>query len=115
MKKWTNEEGLDFSNSRTCFGKEFSPGSGQINIATITINGDFPESGWSYNEEAHEMAIIASGSGWVQVKGGEKVELSTGDVVYLEPLERFRWGGNMDLIVPCSPAFDPDKHHLEDK
>ncbi len=38
-----------------------------------------------------------------------------GDVVYIEPMEWFCWGGNMDMIVPCGPAFDPSKHKLEEE
>lgn len=39
--------------------------------------------------------------------------LYIGDVVYSAPMERFRWSGDMDMIVSCGPAFDVDRYHLE--
>lgn len=114
MKFWKKDTGVKFSNSDICFGYEYNPESGTIDIATISIRGKYPESGWGYVEESHEMAIVVKGSGYIETKNGERHDLNSGDVVYIEPMERFRWGGSMDLVVPCGPAFDPKKHKLED-
>lgn len=113
MKLWHDQDGKDFANSEVCFGRGYKTGTDKIDVAKISIRGDYPEAGWSYNESAHEMAVITRGNGWVQTKGDQKCELTTGDVVYLPPMERFRWGGDMDMIVPCGPAFDASKYHLE--
>lgn len=113
MKKWSYQEGVEFKNSDVCFGREYNPGSGTINIAKIFIKGRYPENGWSYLDESHEMAVVVRGNGYIETKDGEREDLDVGDVVYIEPKKRFCWGGDMDLIVPCGPAFDPSKHHLE--
>jgi hypothetical protein len=115
MKKWSDEDGAEFHNSEKCYGREYSPGSGTINVAKIFIRGEYPgNGGYGYLEEAHEMAVVIRGEGYIKTKEGEHYDLKEGDVVYMEPMERFQWGGDMDLIVPCGPAFDPAKHHLEE-
>src|SRR5690606_32517101 len=98
-----------------CFGKEFRPkGTDKIDIAKISIRGRFPEKGWGYLLESHEMAVVVKGEGYALAKDGERFELKQGDVIYIEPGRRWCWGGNMDMIVPCGPAFNPEKHRLEE-
>lgn len=116
MQHWKDRDGVSFKNSNLCFGKEFKPeGTEKIDVAKISIRGRFPEKGWGYLEESHEMAVIIRGKGFLMTKDGEKLELDEGDVVYVEPQKRFCWAGDMDMIVPCGPAFVPDKHHLEEE
>lgn len=116
MKKWTNDEGIAFRNSELCFGWEYKPDTDKIDIAKVMIRGDFPSTtGWGCLEEAHEMAVVIRGEGYISTKAGDRQELQVGDVVYIEPKEWFRWGGDMDLIVPCGPAFDPAKHKIEEE
>ncbi|MBP9667463.1 DUF861 domain-containing protein [Candidatus Saccharibacteria bacterium] len=115
MKIWHDEDGEAFTNSDVCWGKEFNPGTGAINVAKISIRGRFPEKGWGYNDEAHEMAIVVRGKGTIEIKGEESHDLKVGDVVYFAPQERVRWSGELDLIIPCGPAFEPGKHHVEEE
>lgn len=114
MRHWHDDGGEPFSNSDLCFGREYSPDTGTLNVAKISIRGRFPEIGYLYNEEAHEMAVVVSGEGMVQSKGEEPQPLAVGDVIYIAQQERIFWSGNLDLIIPCSPAYNPDKHHVEE-
>lgn len=114
MKVWHDEDGIEFKNSDICFGKEFKPNTDKIDVAKISIRGRFPEKGWGWLEESHEMAVITRGQGVFMAKDGEHHDLSVGDVVYVEPGRRFAWKGDFDMIVPCGPAFEPSKHHLEE-
>ncbi|MGH7157714.1 MAG: cupin domain-containing protein [Candidatus Saccharimonadales bacterium] len=115
MKKWSDEDGAEFRNSNICYGREYNPGSGTIDIAKISVRGEFPgRDKYGYLEEAHEMAVVVRGEGYIETKKGEHHDLKVGDVVYVKPMERFRWGGNMDLVVSCGPAFDPGKHKIEE-
>jgi hypothetical protein len=114
MKLWHDGDGEAFKNSDKCFGREYNPGSGTIDVAKISIRGRFPEKGWGWLEDIHEMAIITNGSGYALAKDGERFELQAGDVLYIEPGRRWCWGGSFDMIVPCGPAFEPGKHHLEE-
>lgn len=115
MKKWSHDEGEKFQNSDVCYGWEYKPDTDKIDVAKIMIRGQFPAGDrWGYLEEAHEMAVVVRGEGFVETKTGERHDLIVGDVVYFSPMERFRWSGNMDLIIPCGPAFDPEKHRIEE-
>ena len=114
MKKWTDEEGTEFRNSELCYGREYKPDTDKVDIAKISIRGRFPEKGGGYLEESHEMAVIVRGEGYAEAKDGERYELKAGDVIYIEAGRHWCWGGDMDMIVPCGPAFDPAKHHLEE-
>ena len=115
MKKWSDQDGESFANSDVCFGKEYRPDTDAVDIAKISIRGRYPEQGWGYLEESHEMAVIVRGAGYIETKDGEHEDLVAGDVVYVPPMQRFRWGGDMDMIVPCGPAFNPTKHKLEEQ
>ena len=115
MKKWSHAEGTEFKNSELCYGLEYKPGTGKIDIAKIMIRGDFPGNDkWGYLEDADEMAVGTRGKGYIETQKEGKVVLQEGDVVHIPALERFRWGGDMDMIVPCGPAFDPAKHKIEE-
>lgn len=115
MKVWRDEDGEQFKNSEVCWGREYKPDTDKVDVAKIYIRDRFPASGWGYLEESHEMAVIVRGNGYIETKDGERKELGVGDVVYIEPMRRFCWGGDMDMIVPCGPAFQPGKHHLEEE
>ncbi len=115
MRKWSDDEGVEFRNSDLCYGREYNPGNGKIDIAKISRRGRFPQKGWGYLEESYEMAVVVSGEGYITSKKDGRVKLDKGDVICVEPKERFRWEGDMDLIVPCGPAFDPSKHKLEEE
>lgn len=108
MKKWSDSEGEAFRNSDVCHGRTYNPGTGTIDVAKIFIRGAYPESGWNYSEEAHEMAVVLRGSGYIETKDGVREDLTAGDVVYIKPRN-----GDLDLIVSCGPAFDPGKYHHE--
>lgn len=114
MKIWHDEDGEEFSNSDVCFGREYDPGCGAVNVAKISIRGRFPEKGWGWLEGVHEMAVITRGEGYAEKKSGERYELKAGDVIYIPPMAKWCWGGNFDMIVPCGPAFSPDKHKMEE-
>lgn len=115
MNTWKKGQGYEFKNSAMCWGEEFNADETRaINIAHVSVRGAFPEKGWGYNEEAHEMIVVTGGEGSVQKKGEDKCELAVGDVVHFSPGERVRWEGELDLVIACSPAFDPSKHHIEE-
>lgn len=114
MKFWKKDSGNRFKNSDKCFGYEYNPGNGKVDVATISIRGRFPEKGWGYLDESHEMAFILGGKGYIKNKSGDRHDLKKGDIVYIEPLERFCWGGNIDMVVTCGPAFNPEQHHIEE-
>jgi hypothetical protein len=117
MQKWSDQDGVEFRNSDLCYGREYKPDgdSNKIDIAKISIRGEYPEGKrWGYLEESHEMAVVIRGKGYILTKKEGRTDLVEGDVVYVEPKTRFKWGGDMDMVVPCGPAFYPEQHKFED-
>jgi mannose-6-phosphate isomerase-like protein (cupin superfamily) len=111
MKKIKSTETNSFSNSDTCSGFEFPFEDKDLNIAVITVNGRYPEKGYLTNEVCKEIGYVLSGSGAVGKSDGEIQTLSKGDAVLIEAGEIFYWqGDNLEMLMPCSPAFYPEQH-----
>ncbi len=108
-------EGEQFKNGETCEGVVFANENIPHDIATIKITGRYPENDWAMNEIAHELVMVSEGSGSLEFKDGDSLELHTGDAVSVEPGKWFAWNGEMTLIIACSPAFSPDQYKLEDE
>lgn len=114
MRIWQKGEGMQFRNSDGCYGEAFAEDATSLDLAVIEITGRYPDTGYIYNDEAHEMAYVSQGQGYFRQKGDEWRHLNTGDVVYFAPGERVAWkSDSMTIVVPCSPQFDPAKHHEE--
>ncbi len=110
MKVIKKSDIVSFSNSSTCSGFEFAFGDKDLNAAVVTVNGRYPENGHLVNEVCKEIAYVLSGSGLVGVDNTIH-ELNQGDAVLIKPGERFFWEGkNLEMLMPCSPAFYPQQH-----
>lgn len=107
-------EGSVFQNSNHCKGVSFAADA-PLDIAVVEVSGRYPDAGFIYNEESHEMAYVAKGQGYFKKKGEDWQLINEGDVIYFKPEERFAWKSDgMTLVMPCSPQFDPNKHHEEE-
>lgn len=114
MKIWKKNTGMQFRNSDACYGEAFADEGAPLDMAVIEITGRYPDAGYIYNDEAHEMVYVSRGQGYFKQKGGKWQKLDIGDVVYFAPGERIAWKSEgMTIIVPCSPQFKPAKHHEE--
>jgi mannose-6-phosphate isomerase-like protein (cupin superfamily) len=110
MKVLTKSQTNAFSNSNTCDGVEFPFGDKDLNIAVVTVHGRYPDKGHLMNKVCKEIAYVVSGKGSVGVDN-EVHELNPGDAVLIEPGERFFWEGEqLQMLMPCAPAFFPEQH-----
>jgi mannose-6-phosphate isomerase-like protein (cupin superfamily) len=109
MKVIKKYQTLSFSNSPTCSGFNFAFGDKDLDLAVVTVNGRYPEEGHLINEVCKEIAFVLSGNGKVGVDN-ETFELSPGDAVMIQPGERFFWEGELEMLMPCNPAFYPEQH-----
>lgn len=100
-----------FENSETCTAIEYPMDDKDINGAVIEISGRYPKEGRTVNEVCKEMAFVIEGSGKVEVEGKE-VNLNQGDLILIDPGEKFYWDGNMKLFMPCTPAWYPKQHKM---
>jgi len=80
-----------------------------INGAVIELSGRYPSKGQVVNTECKEMAYIIKGSGKLVIEETEYT-LKEGDLVLIEPGEKYFWNGNMTMFVPCTPAWYPQQH-----
>jgi len=78
-----------------------------INGAVIKLSGRYPDKGRAVNEICKEMGYIISGSGKLTIED-EEYELSAGDLVLINPGEKFYWQGEMEMFMPCAPAWTPE-------
>lgn len=102
-------EGVPFTNSATCHGVSFAA-EAPVDLAEITIDGRYPETGWARNRASHEMVRILKGVGGLALRSGQDMELAEGDVVHISPGEWFAWSGRMTILMACSPPFDPAQY-----
>lgn len=77
----------------------------------VQINGRYPEKGFAYNEVSKELAFVVSGKGEIIQPAGEN-KIDIGDVILLQPNERFAWEGKLTIFMATSPKFNPGQHKL---
>lgn len=109
MKVVHNNQTEEFKNSAVCTAIEYPLDDKDINGAVIKLNGRYPDKGRVVNLKCKELAYVIKGSGRVEVEN-ETVELNEGDLVLIEPEERYFWEGNLVMFMPCTPAWYPEQH-----
>ena len=111
MKIIERSSAKKFTNGPTCEGIEYSFDDKDMNIALVTVNGRYPETGYVMNEVCKEAGYVVSGSGVLGLETGEKTAVGPGSAVLLQPGEKYYWEGeNLQMVMPCSPAFYPEQH-----
>ena len=111
MKVVSRKQTKEFKNNEVCTAVEYPLNDKDINGTIIKLNGRYPSRGRVMNTKCKEMAYIIKGKGIVYA-GGKKVKLATGDLVLLEPNDKYYWEGNMEMFVPCTPAWYPKQHKV---
>lgn len=109
MKIIHKNETKIFKNSEVCTAVEYPMGDKDINGAVIELSGRYSDKGRTMNEKCKEMAYVMSGSGKIVIEDSE-IQLNEGDLVLIEPGERFFWEGIMILFIPCTPAWSLEQH-----
>ena len=98
-----------FKNSEVCTAIEYPLGDKDINGAVIELSGRYPDRGRVINLKCKELAYVIKGSGKVVVEGKE-IKLKEGDMVLIEPKEKYYWEGKMIMFMPCAPAWHLEQH-----
>jgi len=111
MKIIRKNETKSFKNSDKCIALEYPLGDKDINGAIIKLNGRYPDKGKTVNTKCKEMAYIIKGEGKIVVNNKE-VKLKEGDLILIDPMEEYYWEGNMEMFVPCTPAWTPEQHKI---
>lgn len=109
MKIVKKEESQSFKNGEACIAYEYAMGDEDINGAVVEITGRYPEKGRTVNTKCKELGYVIKGEGRVVVEDKE-IALKEGDLVLIEPNERFYWEGVMTVFVPCAPAWNHEQY-----
>ena len=109
MKVVRKDQTKEFKNSDVCTATEYPLGDKDINGAVIELTGRYPDKGRVVNLKCKELAYVIKGSGKVVVEGKE-VEFQEGDLILIEPGEKYFWEGNTTMFMPCTPAWYPEQH-----
>lgn len=111
MKRIQKSEAIVFTNGQTCKGVEYSFDNKALNVALVSVDGRYPETGYVMNEVCSEMGYVVSGEGKLCHKDGNELAVAVGDAVYIEPGEIYYWEGKtLSMVMPCAPAFYPEQH-----
>ena len=98
-----------FKNSEACTAIEYPMEDKDINGAVIEITGRYPAKGRTVNLKCKEMAYIIKGAGRVVIEGKE-VKFEEGDLILINPGEKFFWDGVAQIFMPCTPAWHPEQY-----
>jgi mannose-6-phosphate isomerase-like protein (cupin superfamily) len=82
-----------------------------LNVAIVAVHGRSPEVGRVMNTVCKELVYIKSGSGTVEVEG-KITNVTEGDVVLIQPEEKYFWQGNLTAIISAHPAWFPEQHRI---
>lgn len=109
MKIIYANQAREFKNSNLCIAKEYPLKDNDINISVVKVVGRYPEKGRVTNLKCKELLYIAKGSGSVFIEG-EKIDFKEGDLILIEPKEKYYWDCQATMVVPCAPAWYPEQH-----
>ena len=109
MKIVHKDQVKTFKNSEFCTALEYPMDDKDINGAIIKLDGRYPDSGNVVNTICKEMAYITEGEGLISVEG-KITKVSKGDLLLIEPGEKYYWEGKLTMFVPSTPAWYPEQH-----
>ncbi|MFA6131646.1 MAG: cupin domain-containing protein [Patescibacteria group bacterium] len=109
MKVVYKDQAEKFNNGKFCAALEYSMEDKDLNGAIIELTGRYPEKGRVVNLKCKELAYVIKGSGKVAVDDKE-TNLKEGDLILIQPGEKYFWDGNLTLFVPCAPAWNPEQY-----
>ena len=111
MKIVRLDDAEKYQNSDSCTVYEYELNDPDINCATGTIEGRYPDKGYCVNEECKELIYVLEGFGTLN-KEGEKINFKAGDVILINKGEPYYWEASCKIIMPCTPAWYPAQHRI---
>jgi mannose-6-phosphate isomerase-like protein (cupin superfamily) len=109
MKILHQEQSYSIKNSEHCWVSEYPLADKDINGAFVELTGREPDEGRVVNLVCKELAYIINGTGKIVIENQE-FDLKAGDLVLIEPGEKFFWHGNMTMFLPCAPAWYSEQY-----
>lgn len=101
-------------DNKTAAVFEYNLNDKDINICYCKINGRYPIAGFAKNKKCKELAFVLSGEGLVNIEN-KTFKLQAKDVVLIDKNEKFFWEGNLELVLPCAPAWNVNQYETIEK
>lgn len=93
-------------------GRLYPPGPGNaFSIAVVTMDGVYPEKGWSINDVCTETMYVQTGRLKVEIEE-ETFTLKKGDVLSVLPRKKYRVRGQATTLDVITPAWDKKQNHI---
>ena len=80
-------------------------------IALVTMDGAYPENGWSINSKCTETLLVLEGVLRLEVKEVWH-ELSEGDLFVIEPGNKYRTEGKCRVVDFITPAWNKEQNKI---
>lgn len=84
---------------------------GDQSVAIVTMDGVYPEKGWSINEVCTETMYILEGQMTLWCDD-QQYELHEGDLFVIEPGHRYRCEGKVKSVDLITPAWDKKQNKI---
>lgn len=111
MKLSLKHQAKEKRMGNTCMVAETDLQHPHLNAAIATISGRYPDEKRVVNHECAEFAYVIQGQGKIVVNGKEQ-PLNIGDMLVIEPGEKYFWEGNMQLLLSCHPQWHKEQHEI---
>ena len=105
----------DFSIPGGTNGKIYpSSPDGDFTLAHVSMDGFYPQKGFSINNTSKETLYILEGSFKVEVEG-ELFKLEKGDVIMIDPQKKYRIEGKGEALDIITPAWEKNINKIIEK
>lgn len=107
----TQKEAQPFTIAGGTSGLLYPPGPNDaFSLAVVTMDGVYPESGWSVNDRCTETMYVQEGELTVDIEE-ETFTLGVGDILSVVPGRKYRVRGKATTIDLITPAWDKKQNH----
>jgi quercetin dioxygenase-like cupin family protein len=111
MKISFKHQAIQKQSNDVCIITEHPLGDETINFALAEVSGRYPTTGYALNHQSKELVHVHEGSGKVVIEGKEH-SVQKGDLVLIEPGEKFYWDGMLTLSISCTPAWTEKQNEM---
>lgn len=111
MKIIRKSEARAFRANEACVVIEYPMGYKDINGAVGILSGRYPAKGYATNSKCKELVYVIKGSGKLVINN-EAVDLREGDLVCVEPGEKYYFDAHMTIFMPCVPAWNENQYKV---